>query len=232
MRYRYLTADVFTDRPFGGNPLAVFPDARGLPPERMQQIARELNLSETVFVVPPSRRGSDPCRWRSASQGMPVFAQLTAAQLPEQGPPAPSVTELAAPLSLAPEDVLEGLEGKTKPSGVSCLFITVRNREALGRTRLRLDHRERMLAGDMGAPRVVYREPELLGSSLRSRMFAPAPGNPRRSGYRSRRVGALAARPASPGDQSTGRCGHRGAGGGSTVLMSERWMEVPEYPEN
>lgn len=53
MRYRFLTADVFTDRPFGGNPLAVFPDARGISPERMQQVARELNLSETVFVLPP-----------------------------------------------------------------------------------------------------------------------------------------------------------------------------------
>ena len=53
MIYRYHTADVFTDRIFGGNPLAVFPDARGLATERMQSIARELNLSETVFVLPP-----------------------------------------------------------------------------------------------------------------------------------------------------------------------------------
>lgn len=57
MRHRYLTADVFTDRPFGGNPLAVFPDARGISPERMQQVARELNLSETVFVLPPKDPG-------------------------------------------------------------------------------------------------------------------------------------------------------------------------------
>ena len=57
MRRRYLTADVFTDRPFGGNPLAVFPDARGISPERMQQVARELNLSETVFVLPPEDPG-------------------------------------------------------------------------------------------------------------------------------------------------------------------------------
>ncbi len=53
MRHRYLTADVFTDRPFGGNPLAVFPEARGISDQRMQQVARELNLSETVFVLPP-----------------------------------------------------------------------------------------------------------------------------------------------------------------------------------
>jgi trans-2,3-dihydro-3-hydroxyanthranilate isomerase len=53
MRYRFLTLDVFTDRIFGGNPLAVVPAAAGLDPERMQKIARELNLSETAFVFPP-----------------------------------------------------------------------------------------------------------------------------------------------------------------------------------
>jgi trans-2,3-dihydro-3-hydroxyanthranilate isomerase len=53
MKHRYLTADVFTDRLFGGNPLAVFPDARGLTDGQMQSIAREFNLSETTFVLPP-----------------------------------------------------------------------------------------------------------------------------------------------------------------------------------
>lgn len=53
MHYRFHTCDVFTDRAFGGNQLAVFPEAEGLDGERMQQIARELNLSETVFVFPP-----------------------------------------------------------------------------------------------------------------------------------------------------------------------------------
>ena len=53
MRYRFLTLDVFTDRIFGGNPLAVVPAAAGLDPARMQKIARELNLSETAFVFPP-----------------------------------------------------------------------------------------------------------------------------------------------------------------------------------
>jgi trans-2,3-dihydro-3-hydroxyanthranilate isomerase len=54
MRYRFVTADVFTDQPFGGNPLAVLPDARGLDDALMQKIAREFNLSETVFVLPPA----------------------------------------------------------------------------------------------------------------------------------------------------------------------------------
>ena len=53
MKLLFYTADIFTKRIFGGNPLAVFPDARGLDEGRMQQIAREFNLSETVFVLPP-----------------------------------------------------------------------------------------------------------------------------------------------------------------------------------
>ncbi|MFI5914732.1 PhzF family phenazine biosynthesis protein [Dactylosporangium sp. NPDC051541] len=56
--YGYVIADVFTDTALEGNPLAVVPDARGLSAERMQRIAREMNLSETTFVLPP-RAGGD-----------------------------------------------------------------------------------------------------------------------------------------------------------------------------
>jgi len=52
--YRYHRVDVFTDKPFGGNPLVVFPEADGLSDAEMQAIAREMNLSETVFVLPPT----------------------------------------------------------------------------------------------------------------------------------------------------------------------------------
>lgn len=51
--YRFVTLDVFTEKKFAGNPLAVFPEAEGIPEELMQPIAREMNLSETVFVMPP-----------------------------------------------------------------------------------------------------------------------------------------------------------------------------------
>ncbi|MEO7040532.1 MAG: PhzF family phenazine biosynthesis protein [Gemmatimonadaceae bacterium] len=54
MRARFYTLDVFTDRIFGGNPLAVFPDASKIPDAALQSIALELNLSETVFVYPPA----------------------------------------------------------------------------------------------------------------------------------------------------------------------------------
>ena len=50
--YPFFQADVFTDRPFTGNPLAIFPEAEGLSSEDMQSIAKEMNLSETTFVLP------------------------------------------------------------------------------------------------------------------------------------------------------------------------------------
>ncbi|NOG68838.1 PhzF family phenazine biosynthesis protein [Roseicella sp. DB1501] len=52
-RFRFVTLDVFTDRRFGGNQLAVFPEARGLDEAEMQALAAEFNLSETTFVLPP-----------------------------------------------------------------------------------------------------------------------------------------------------------------------------------
>lgn len=52
--YAFVTVDVFTDRRFGGNPLAVFPDASGLSDAEMQSLAAEFNLSETTFVLPPT----------------------------------------------------------------------------------------------------------------------------------------------------------------------------------
>jgi trans-2,3-dihydro-3-hydroxyanthranilate isomerase len=55
MRRRFFTLDVFTDRRFAGNPLAVVLEAGGLDPAAMQTIAREFNLSETVFILPPER---------------------------------------------------------------------------------------------------------------------------------------------------------------------------------
>src|SRR6476659_8279855 len=53
-RFRYLTDDVFTDVPFGGNQLAIFPDARGIPERRLLDVTREFNYAETTFVFPPT----------------------------------------------------------------------------------------------------------------------------------------------------------------------------------
>ncbi len=57
--YRFFQVDVFTDKPFGGNPLAVFPEAGGITSSKMQQLAREMNLSETTFVLPSQAPGAD-----------------------------------------------------------------------------------------------------------------------------------------------------------------------------
>ena len=58
--YRFVQVDVFTDRPFAGNPLAVFPEAAGMTDEQMMKIAREMNLSETVFVLEPNGDSTGP----------------------------------------------------------------------------------------------------------------------------------------------------------------------------
>ncbi|MGE3076584.1 MAG: PhzF family phenazine biosynthesis protein [Dehalococcoidia bacterium] len=52
--YRFVQVDVFTNTPFGGNQLAVFPEAEGISEAAMQTIAREMNFSETTFVLPPA----------------------------------------------------------------------------------------------------------------------------------------------------------------------------------
>ncbi|MDA9405452.1 MULTISPECIES: PhzF family phenazine biosynthesis protein [unclassified Bradyrhizobium] len=59
MQRRYITVDVFTDRAFGGNQLAVVLDAAGLSTQQMQAIATEFNYSETTFVLPPRDRDND-----------------------------------------------------------------------------------------------------------------------------------------------------------------------------
>ena len=57
--YRYLHLDVFTDTPFEGNQLAVFPEPQGLTTEQMQTITREMNFSECTFIFPPEAAGTD-----------------------------------------------------------------------------------------------------------------------------------------------------------------------------
>lgn len=227
--FTYYTADVFTSKRFGGNQLAVFPDARGIPESAMQDIAREFNFSETTFVFPPrdpryTRRvriftpggelpfaghptvgtafvlatigaiplageytsivfeetvGPVPVTIR-ATNGVPGFAQLSVAQLPEFGPPAPPAPSLAKALSLAPGDVLSGAIG---PEAVSCgvwfLFVPVRDRAALGRARVRLDEFNALVSDYVTQKVFLFcDEPELAHSHYRARMFAPGIGVP------------------------------------------------------
>jgi trans-2,3-dihydro-3-hydroxyanthranilate isomerase len=73
----YLVLDVFTDTPLEGNPLAVFPDASGIPGPLMQRTARELNLSETVFVQPAKRGGDARIRIFTPTQELPFAGHPT-----------------------------------------------------------------------------------------------------------------------------------------------------------
>lgn len=224
MRARYLTADVFTDRRFGGNQLAVFPDATAIAPELMPTIAREFNYSETTFVLPPDDPshtakvriftpggelqfaghptigtahtlavvgkirltgpetrivleegvGPVPVVIR-ATNGRPEFAQLSAAKLPEVGPPPPSRETLAEMLSLAPRDVLDGA---TPPESVSCgtpfLFVPLKDRAAVARSRIRSDVWERALGDYVTREVFVFAmDAEQPGHHVRARMYAP-----------------------------------------------------------
>jgi trans-2,3-dihydro-3-hydroxyanthranilate isomerase len=89
-RFRYVIADVFTGTPLTGNQLAVYTNAREIPEERLQDIAREMNFSETVFVLPPEGDGHVRIR---------IFTP--AAELPFAGHPTlGSAFVLAGPLQL------------------------------------------------------------------------------------------------------------------------------------
>ncbi len=74
--HRFYQLDVFTSRPLTGNPLAVFPDARGLTPDVMQALAREMNLSETTFVT-PSERATRRVRFYTPAAEVPLAGHPT-----------------------------------------------------------------------------------------------------------------------------------------------------------
>src|SRR4051812_11565553 len=81
-RLPYRLCDVFTDRPLAGNALAVFTDAEGLDTPMMQQLAREMNLSESAFVLPP---GSPPGGDHRAHARLRIFTPTQ--ELPFAGHP-------------------------------------------------------------------------------------------------------------------------------------------------
>ena len=76
-RREYTLVDVFTDRKFGGNQLAVFRDARGISDELMQAAAKELNLAETTYVVPAEHGGDHKIRIFSPARELPFAGHPT-----------------------------------------------------------------------------------------------------------------------------------------------------------
>ena len=227
--FHYVTVDVFTKERFGGNQLAVFPDASKLPPQLMQRIAREFNFSETTFVFPPTdpkhtRRvriftpeselafaghptvgtafalatlgdialtgdetrivleenvGPVPVLIRAAG-GKASFAQLSAAKLPELGPPPPPAKDLAKMIGLDAADVRsDAFFPQAWSCGTPFLFVPLRNRSALARARIVGDEFERVLKDYWTNMVFLFcDEPELKGSHYRARMFAPSAGVP------------------------------------------------------
>jgi trans-2,3-dihydro-3-hydroxyanthranilate isomerase len=115
-----------------------------------------------------------------AKNGRPDFAQLTAAKLPEIGPPPPSADTLAAMLSLKSGDVLDnGMKAEALSCGTPFLFVPVRDRAAVGRSRIKMDLWESALGGYITKEVFVFAmDAELADNDIRARMFAPGIGVP------------------------------------------------------
>src|SRR6185503_2195127 len=75
-KYRFIQLDVFTSEPFAGNALAVFPEAEGLSDDQMMKIAREMNLSETVFVLKPQEQITNSEQQTANSDQQSVLRRL------------------------------------------------------------------------------------------------------------------------------------------------------------
>jgi trans-2,3-dihydro-3-hydroxyanthranilate isomerase len=106
--HAFIQLDVFTDQPFCGNPLAVFPEAEGISDEHMMKIAREMNLSETVFVLPPNPKTTE--------EGPDVLRRLRiytpAREIPFAGHPVVGTWNILARLGVVPPP--EGGSGWTQ----------------------------------------------------------------------------------------------------------------------
>ena len=117
MQRRYITVDVFTDRAFGGNPLAVVLDADGLTTEQMQAIAIEFNYSETTFVLPPADRANDAnVRIFTVRREIPFAGHPnvgTAFVLAAQAAKTPARLKFEEKAGLVPVEVLMGQGGVT-----------------------------------------------------------------------------------------------------------------------
>ena len=164
-RYEYRLLDVFADRAFGGNQLAVFPDGRAIEDETMQRIARELQLSETTYVLPPTSGAADyrvriftPVRELPfaghptlgtafvLADGRDVTIRLLRESfgqmiqlVPTFTPAAVTRARLAEALSLREDDLRADLPLEVGSSGVPFLFAPIRDMAAVRRARPRAD---------------------------------------------------------------------------------------------
>ncbi|MFW5691186.1 MAG: PhzF family phenazine biosynthesis protein [Chloroflexota bacterium] len=222
-RHHYELVNVFTDRPFGGNPLAVFTNAADIPVERMRFYARELNLSEAVFVLPPESDDyhfrlriftpqmelpmaghptvgaahvlyslgraptEGPLRFLEGVGVVLVHFEITdgammawmTQPLPQFGPVLDDRAAVAALLSLDESDLIPDLPVQVVSTGVPFVYVPLRGLDAIRRAAVRLDVWESLLK-DTPHPHVfvLTLETEQPGSSVHTRMFAPAMGIP------------------------------------------------------
>ena len=137
MRYRFFIVDVFTRQAFGGNQLAVLPDARGLSDAQMQAIAREFNFSESTFVLPPQ----DSANTRQVR----IFSPFH--EMPFAGHP-----NVGTAFALAACGEVTG-EGKN---------LTLRFEEIAGLVTMRVDMQDgRPIRAELTAPKPLSRGPAL-----------------------------------------------------------------------
>ena len=217
MRYDFMILDVFTEKQFGGNQLAVLTEARGVSPDAMQMIAREFDFPETTFVLPPSdpafarrvriftpggelpfaghptvgtacalamaghtevgevilEEGVGPVTVTTTNVGGAYSARLRLSRGPDRSDAVPSADDLAAALSLQPDEILRAF---CAGMGPKFTFVQVASRETVDR--VQLDHQQwrRSIAHSWGAQLFVFAGELSDRSELYGRMFAPAMG--------------------------------------------------------
>lgn len=121
MKVSFVTCDVFTDRPFTGNPLLVVPDARSLTPERMRAVAREINYSESTFVLPPA----DPKHAYLQRTFVPVK------EIPYAGHPTVGTAVVMASLGKVAADAPDGVHPVTIEVGFGPLGLELLKKDGL-----------------------------------------------------------------------------------------------------
>jgi trans-2,3-dihydro-3-hydroxyanthranilate isomerase len=221
-KLRYHLVDVFTNKAFGGNPLAVFTAGHNVTSsEAMQRIAKELNLSETTFVLPAEDDENDfkvriftPATELPAAghptigtayvlaqenfideelvhfeEGVGVIpvalqfedgvpAMITMDQLiPEFGSILENRDEIAAMLSLEPDDLLEGYPVQVLSNGVPITYVPLRNLDAIRRFEMRLDlWKQHQAATGTTGIHMFTPQTETPGTSVHSRVSALGAG--------------------------------------------------------
>ena len=217
MRYDFMILDVFTEKQFGGNQLAVLTNARGISPEAMQMIAREFDYPETTFVLPPSdptfarhvriftpggelpfaghptvgtacalamtghtevgevvlEEGVGPVAVTTTNVGGAFSARLRLSHGPDRTDAVPPAEDLAAALSLEPDEILNAF---CAGMGPKFTFEQGGSRETVDRSQVDLLQWRRSIADTWGAQLFVFAGQLSDRSELYGRMFAPALG--------------------------------------------------------